>query len=288
MKMNRNVLALLALGAAIAGGDQVALGQENTIARFHTDYGTFDVELFDQVGPDGLAASASPLTVANFLDYVCAKRYDGMFFHRSVRDWVLQGGGFSYINERIRPVRTYPPIQNEFSLARSNIEGTIAMAKVAGNPHSATSHFYFNLIDNSAKLNTQNGGYTVFGRVVEGWALVKEMEQLEIVDYSSVSGALATTPVMPSYQAGDPISNDVLIEMNIESISGPRVCLTCQADCDRSTGYGVLDIFDFLCFQDSFVNSEAYACDCDTSTGLGVCDVFDFLCFQDAFVSGCP
>jgi Bacterial Ig domain len=62
----------------------------------------------------------------------------------------------------------------------------------------------------------------------------------------------------------------------------------CYADCDASTGAGVLDIFDFLCFQNSFVAGEPYACDCDTSTGSGVCDIFDFLCFQDAFVSGCP
>lgn len=63
---------------------------------------------------------------------------------------------------------------------------------------------------------------------------------------------------------------------------------TCYPDCDQSTGTGVLDIFDFLCFQDSFVSSQLYACDCDLSTGPGICDVFDFLCFQNAFVSGCP
>ena len=62
----------------------------------------------------------------------------------------------------------------------------------------------------------------------------------------------------------------------------------CYADCDQSTGPGVLDIFDFLCFQNSFVLGETYACDCDTSTGNGVCDVFDFLCFQNVFVGGCP
>jgi ligand-binding sensor domain-containing protein len=63
---------------------------------------------------------------------------------------------------------------------------------------------------------------------------------------------------------------------------------SCYADCDQSTSAGVLDIFDFLCFQNSFVSGAAYACDCDTSTGTGVCDVFDFLCFQNAFVAGCP
>jgi Beta-propeller repeat len=64
--------------------------------------------------------------------------------------------------------------------------------------------------------------------------------------------------------------------------------IVCYADCDKSTGKGVLDIFDFLCWQGHFVIGNAYACDCDTSTGVGVCDVFDFLCFQNAFVGGCP
>jgi hypothetical protein len=62
----------------------------------------------------------------------------------------------------------------------------------------------------------------------------------------------------------------------------------CYADCDQSTGSGVLDILDFLCFQSQFVLGFSYACDCDASTGPGVCDVFDFLCFQNAFVAGCP
>ena len=62
----------------------------------------------------------------------------------------------------------------------------------------------------------------------------------------------------------------------------------CYADCDQSTGAGVLDIFDFLCFQDCFGGGATYACDCDTSSGQGVCDILDFLCFHDAFVGGCP
>jgi hypothetical protein len=78
-----------------------------------------------------------------------------------------------------------------------------------------------------------------------------------------------------------PARNDTVVRLECEGI-------ICYADCDQSTGNGVLDIFDYLCFQNSFVSSEPYACDCDTSTGNGVCDVFDFLCFQDAFVGGCP
>jgi len=59
----------------------------------------------------------------------------------------------------------------------------------------------------------------------------------------------------------------------------------CYADCDGSGG--TLDIFDFICFQDSFANGDPYACDCDAASGQGVCDIFDFLCFQDAFAAGC-
>ncbi|MCH8270736.1 MAG: VCBS repeat-containing protein [Planctomycetes bacterium] len=65
-------------------------------------------------------------------------------------------------------------------------------------------------------------------------------------------------------------------------------CPRCYADCDQSTGRGVLDLRDFLCFQTAFMKADPYACDCDTSTGQGVCDIFDFLCFQNAFVAGCP
>lgn len=62
----------------------------------------------------------------------------------------------------------------------------------------------------------------------------------------------------------------------------------CYPDCDTTTGPGVLDIFDFLCFQNRYDVGAPYACDCDTSTGRGVCDIFDFLCFQNAFDAGCP
>lgn len=63
--------------------------------------------------------------------------------------------------------------------------------------------------------------------------------------------------------------------------------ITCPADCDRSTGPRVLDVFDFLCFGTRFAAGERYACECDESTGKNVCDAFDFLCFQNAFAAGC-
>lgn len=62
----------------------------------------------------------------------------------------------------------------------------------------------------------------------------------------------------------------------------------CYADCDKTTGVGVLDIFDFLCFGNQFAAGNSYACNCDLSTGLNVCDIFDFLCFGNGFARGCP
>ncbi len=78
-------------------------------------------------------------------------------------------------------------------------------------------------------------------------------------------------------------SSDGFFDNLVVIISTP-----CYADCDTSTGPGVLDIFDFLCFGNRFSASHAYACDCDLSTGPGVCDIFDFLCFGNAFDAGCP
>ncbi len=71
-----------------------------------------------------------------------------------------------------------------------------------------------------------------------------------------------------------------------ESVSGSA--RPCYADFDGSTGPGVLDIFDYLAFQNLFLESDLQACDCDRNTGPGVCDVLDFICFQAAFGAGCP
>jgi hypothetical protein len=73
--------------------------------------------------------------------------------------------------------------------------------------------------------------------------------------------------------------------LSTENIAIWGGCVECYADCDKSTGFGVLDIFDFLCFQSAFVNNDPYACGCAIEPWS--CDIFDFLCFQSAFVAGC-
>lgn len=114
-----------------------------------------------------LEEDAAPGTAKNFLRYVGEGFYDGTIFHRVIPGFMVQGGGF---DGDMKKKQTHPPVVNEFKL--SNVRGTVAMAKLGGDPDSATSQFFINLADNSGNLNAQNGGFTVFARVVEGMDVV--------------------------------------------------------------------------------------------------------------------
>jgi cyclophilin family peptidyl-prolyl cis-trans isomerase len=143
----------------------------NDIVRLKTSFGNVDVELED---------TATPKTVANFLNYVNSGRYNDTIIHRSLPGFVEQGGGFGLgANGTLNPthITTDPAVQNEPGI--SNVRGTIAMAKNPGNPNSATSEFFFNLANNSSNLDTQNGGFTAFGHVVNNtMSVVDAMAQV--------------------------------------------------------------------------------------------------------------
>ena len=119
-----------------------------------------------------LNPGASPKTVENFLKYVDDKFYDGTIFHRVIRRFMIQGGGFTKAMEK---KDTRDPIQNEALNGLSNTRGTIAMART-NNPHSATAQFFINVVDN-AFLDQQPSrwGYAVFGRVVKGMDVVDKI-----------------------------------------------------------------------------------------------------------------
>jgi cyclophilin family peptidyl-prolyl cis-trans isomerase len=151
----------------------------SSLIRITTPAGTFDLELFDQ---------QTPQTVANFLAYIDAGRYTNSIFHRSVADFVIQGGGFQFDPgppANLDEIPTEPAVQNEPGI--SNQVGTIAMAKLGGDPNSATSQFFFNLADNSRgvpMLDTQNGGFTAFGQlrgngltVIQGLAAIPTQDR---------------------------------------------------------------------------------------------------------------
>lgn len=160
-------------------------GQATTV-RIQTTLGVVDIQLYD---------TAAPLTVANFLNYVNSGAYNNSFIHRSVPGFIIQGGGYTWndATNGVASVSTAPPIANEYSSSRSNLRGTIAMAKLGNDPNSATSQWFFNLANNSANLDNQNGGFTVFGRVLgDGMSVVDRIAALPL---ANAGGALTSLPL---------------------------------------------------------------------------------------------
>lgn len=152
-----------------------------------TDKGTITV---------GLNGDAAPGTVNNFLQYVNAGLYADSIFHRLVPNFALQGGG---VNVYGKPISTFAPIANEAGTSGlSNVAGTIAMART-NDPNSATSQFFFNLVDNSSVLDYGSvnapAGYAVFGAVVAGAPVVATIAALTPFNSSSTP-----FPVSPSGQ----------------------------------------------------------------------------------------
>ena len=126
-----------------------------------------------------LLPESAPLTVANFLKYVNDGDYTNSLIHRTVPGFIIQGGSIYGLASNLgSPVPTDPPVKNEFS--KSNLRGTVAMAKVADNPNSATSQWFINLADNSANLDAQNSGFTVFANIVLGMDLADKIAGLPL------------------------------------------------------------------------------------------------------------
>ncbi len=160
------------------------------VVCLETNMGEFCIRLFPE---------DAPATVANFLKYVNDTDFNNTIIHRSVPGFVIQGGGFSFDNNfGPQAVPKDAPVVNEFK--RSNIRGTVAMAKSEGNPNSATSEWFVNLGNNgggTAALDTQNGGFTVFGEVVIGMSVVDNIARLPALDISGYLGAVFTeTPLL--------------------------------------------------------------------------------------------
>ena len=172
--------------------------------RLTTVLGTMNIGLFGQ---------QKPVTVTNFLNYVDQGRYfvtdptthqlASSFIHRSVQNFVIQGGGFigtvNPANTSIQPlvVLTFPAIHNEPGI--SNKRGTIAMAKFGTDPNSATGQWFINLADNGGppnNLDTQNGGFTVFGRVVgNGLTVVDAIAAVPRYNFSPSGPDFASLPL---------------------------------------------------------------------------------------------
>ena len=194
-----------------------ASAQSNRLVRLQTSAGPIDLELNE---------AAAPRTVANFLAYVRSGAYDNSFFHRLVRGFVLQGGGLTWKESqepKLGLVPVFGPLANEFDASRSNIRGTISMAKVDGQPDSATSQWFINLTDNSANLDHQNGGFSVFGRVLPpSMAVIDTLAALPLVNASTCTNFGAASVAMaqvPMFQ----------VPGNCETVTGSHLTVSTTA-----------------------------------------------------------
>ncbi len=204
-----------ALDLAPGGTSRVALAgrfsdpDTQDARRVSTSKGDFDIILYPL---------ATPITVGNFLDYVDQERYEKVFFHRSMPDFVVQTGGYRYgPSTGYRKVEQFPAIANEAGI--SNVKGTVAMAKVEGDPDSATSEFFVNMVDgNASNLDFQNSGFTVFGRVAgDGMDVVNAINDLPRASYTlSIDGASRTLGDFPVNSTSAPatLDPDLLVKLN--------------------------------------------------------------------------
>ena len=161
-----------------------------TIVRVTTSLGNYSIELLDDI---------APVTVQNFLNYVNTDAYDATYLHRVIDGFVVQGGGFTF-TPFVGPVTVVsaPPIVNEFNV--SNTRGTVAMAKLGGDPDSATTQWFVNLADNSGELDISNGGFTVFGNVLgDGMEVLDAIDALPTISDLGVNTPIAPY-ITPSYQ----------------------------------------------------------------------------------------
>jgi cyclophilin family peptidyl-prolyl cis-trans isomerase len=144
----------------------MAAGKDPQV-QLKTSMGNIVLELYPE---------KAPKSVANFLEYVRNKHYDGTIFHRVIDGFMIQGGGF---DASMTQKKTGKPIENEAKNGLKNDAYTVAMART-GDPHSATAQFFINVKDNNG-LNypgTDGWGYAVFGKVVKGMDVVDKIKSV--------------------------------------------------------------------------------------------------------------
>jgi len=146
----------------------------NPAVLIETPMGEMLVELWPDKAPE---------TVANFLAYVDEEFYDGLIFHRVIKNFMIQGGGMDMM---MREKKNKAPIKNEARIDTPNEAFTLAMARTM-DPHSATSQFFINVKDN-AFLNftaptAQGYGYAVFGKIIEGQDVATKISTVRTKDY---------------------------------------------------------------------------------------------------------
>ncbi|QDU88112.1 Peptidyl-prolyl cis-trans isomerase A precursor [Pirellulimonas nuda] len=254
---------------------QAGVGRASTIVQFRSEFGNVNVRLYD---------TATPQSVANFLSYVNPGSYKDVLIHRTMPGFVMQGGRWRFNGtEQVEPqnypqITQLPPVQNEPGI--SNIRGTIAFAKLGGDPNSGTREWFFNLADNSGgspMLDTQNGGFTVFGRVLgNGMSVIDTMAAVPTFGFS---GAWDNGP-MRNYTAEDynafvPVDGDNVVrftsivvfpvnpgDFNLDGFVSLQDLALWKADFGSTTkaeadanGDGIVNAADYTIWRDRYVGA---------------------------------
>jgi peptidyl-prolyl cis-trans isomerase A (cyclophilin A) len=168
----------LALVSALSIATLFSALSNATVVEIATSQGNFKVNLHDQT---------TPKTVENFLKYINDGDYNNTVVHRLVPNFIMQAGGFKFNGDLpLTPIDVDDSIQNE--PIYSNVRGTIAMAKLGNNPNSATSQWFINYKNNSANLDLQNSGFTVFGEVIEGMDNVDKIALIQLCQERPMPG----------------------------------------------------------------------------------------------------
>ena len=163
--------AMVTLSLSACGSLQPSADSSRPVVRLETSLGEITLELYRE---------EAPITVENFLHYVESGFYSGTLFHRVMKGFMIQSGGLTLdMTEK----KTRDPIPNEAEHAPENRRGTIAMARTPA-PHSATSQFFINTVDNAfldhRDKSQQGWGYCVFGKVIRGMDVVHDIESMSV------------------------------------------------------------------------------------------------------------
>ena len=156
------------------------------LVKFTTNLGEFTIELEPE---------RAPKTVANFMKYVNVGQYKDTTFHRVIPTFMIQGGGYT---SNLTYKTTFEPVENEGANGLSNLRGTVAMAR-QDDPHSATSQFFINTVDNrflnfTSTESSRTWGYCVFGRVVAGMDVV---DKIRFVKTENTVPGFENKPIEP-------------------------------------------------------------------------------------------
>ncbi|HEY8119527.1 MAG TPA: peptidylprolyl isomerase [Methylophilaceae bacterium] len=194
---------------ALCSPPVLAEGMKNPQIEFQTNQGSFVVELY----PD-----KAPKTVANFMQYVSNGFYMGTLFHRTIKRFMIQGGG---LTPEMQEKSTFSSVPNESNNGLKNEPGTLAMAR-AFEPDSATSQFFINIADNKFlnyyKPDPHYIGYCVFGKVIRGMQVVERISEVPTRTVKAFSDVPVEPVVIEKVAVLEtPVEAEALSELPIKS-----------------------------------------------------------------------